>query len=103
MRQGRAWRQHQLALWRHPGGGSLRKLLHLVHGRACGSTGKGGGERRAAALALVSKWKAVRLVPPPAGPNSVKVLVPVLSFCGGGSSQDGSDGGWQGPPPGVGC
>lgn len=32
-------------------------------------------------LALVSKWKAVRLVPPPAGPNSVNVLVPVLSLC----------------------
>ena len=29
---------------------------------------------------LVSKWKAVRLVPPPAGPNSVNVLVPVLSL-----------------------
>ena len=34
-------------------------------------------------LTLVSKWKAVRLVPPPAGPKSVKVLVPVLSFCSG--------------------
>ena len=30
---------------------------------------------------FVSKWKAVRLAPPPAGPNREKVLVPVLSLC----------------------